>query len=160
MHPFEVLAQPIRRRIVEVLAVGEHSAGQLTDIVGHEFSVSQPAVSHHLRILRDSDFVIVPVELTARLYRLNPQALDQLDESVAGLFDLWDQRYGYRYDRDPMPSETITPRRSHRLHGEGLRLRRQAGVDPWQDRYATAGVWSGTAHADFRLPGESGQIES
>ncbi|TAM69373.1 MAG: ArsR family transcriptional regulator [Microbacteriaceae bacterium] len=133
-HPFEVLAEPIRRRIVEVLAVGEHSAGQLADVIGHEFAVGRTSVSHHLRTLRDNDFVIVAVELSSRLYRLNPEALDQLDESVASLFDLWDQRYGYRYDRDPLPPESTTPRRSHRLHGEGSRLRRQAGMDPWQSR--------------------------
>ncbi len=134
MHPFEVLAEPIRRRIVEVLAVGEHSSGALADVIGREFAVSRAAVSHHLRVLRDNDFVIVAVELTSRLYRLNPEALDLLDESVAALFDLWDQRYGYRYDRDPLSSESPNARRSHRSHGEGWRVRRQAGADPWLNR--------------------------
>ncbi|MGC5170719.1 hypothetical protein ACLQ2Q_08695 [Microbacterium sp. DT81.1] len=52
MHPFEVMAEPIRRRIVEILAVGEHPSSIIVDVIRFEFSVTSAAVSHHLRVLR------------------------------------------------------------------------------------------------------------
>lgn len=54
MHPFEALAEPARRRIIDVLASGEHTAGELAAVVGEEFRISRTAVSKHLRILRDA----------------------------------------------------------------------------------------------------------
>jgi DNA-binding transcriptional ArsR family regulator len=67
MHPFELLATPIRRRIVEVLAVGEHTSGELSNAVGHEFNVTAQAIAHHLRMLRDNDIVRVTAEETTGL---------------------------------------------------------------------------------------------
>jgi DNA-binding transcriptional ArsR family regulator len=130
MHPFELLATPIRRRIIEVLAVGEHTSGELSDAVGSDFQVTTQAVAYHLRMLRDNDVVRVTVDETTRIYRLNPDALDQLDEQVAQLFDLWDHRYGWRYKTDPLRPVEPDVRRNHRVHGDGYRRRRQAGPDP------------------------------
>jgi DNA-binding transcriptional ArsR family regulator len=96
-HPFALLADPVRRRIVEVLAVGEHSAGTLCDVVTTEFGISRTAVSHHLRVLRDHDAVtstIDAVESRARSYRLNTAFLAVLDEEVERLLRLSDHRYG------------------------------------------------------------------
>lgn len=73
-HPFTLLADPVRRRIVEVLAVGERSAGTLCDVAMAEFGISRTPVSHHLRVLRDHHAVtstIDTVEPRARSYRLN-----------------------------------------------------------------------------------------
>ena len=101
VHPFELLAEPIRRRIVEVLASGEHTAGELRAVVCHEFSVSPSTVSNHLRILRDAEFVDVRSEGPVRVYRLMWNALDRLDLAVEHLLELWDGRTGYPYRTDP-----------------------------------------------------------
>ncbi len=52
MHAFDVLGDPVRRRILELLAGGEQPAGAVTEVVRAEFGISQPAVSQHLRVLR------------------------------------------------------------------------------------------------------------
>ena len=57
MHALDILGDPVRRRILELLAEGERSAGELGDDVQREFGISQPAVSQHLRVLRESGFV-------------------------------------------------------------------------------------------------------
>ncbi len=54
MHPFEAMAEPVRRRIVDILASGEHTSGQLAEVIGVEFRISRTAVSKHLRVLRDA----------------------------------------------------------------------------------------------------------
>jgi DNA-binding transcriptional ArsR family regulator len=98
-HPFTLLADPVRRRIVEVLAVGEHSAGTLCEVIMTEFAISRTAVSHHLRVLRDHDAVtstIDAVEPRARSYRLNRSFLAVLDEEVERLLRLSDHRYDGR----------------------------------------------------------------
>ena len=134
MHIYEVLAEPVRRRLIEVLAVGEHPVGLLTDAMTHEFAITRSAVSHHLRILRDEEVVLVAPLETMRLYRLNPDFFERLDDTVAGLFELWDQRYGSRYNRSPeYPDEPSRVRAMHRAGRKGLR---GAGVaaDPWVQR--------------------------
>jgi DNA-binding transcriptional ArsR family regulator len=102
MHLFELLAEPVRRRIVEVLASGEHTAGELAAAVGHEFSVGRTAISNHLRILRDHDFVDVRDEGPVRVYRLMWNAVDRLEFAVDHFRDLWDLRSGYPYRTDPV----------------------------------------------------------
>ena len=85
LHPFVVLADPVRRRIVEVLAVGDHSAGTPCDLVSTEFGVSRTAVSHQLRTLRANGAVhstIDPAEPRSRSYRLEPGFLERLDLEV------------------------------------------------------------------------------
>ena len=72
MHPFEAMAEPARRRIVDVLASGEHTAGQLAEVVGGEFRISRTAVSKHLRVLRDAGFVDVRAEENFRWHRMTP----------------------------------------------------------------------------------------
>ncbi len=52
MHPFEILAEPIRRRIVEILASGEHFSGDIEAVIIHEFGVGRSAVQHHLAVFR------------------------------------------------------------------------------------------------------------
>ena len=116
MHPFELLAEPVRRRIVEVLASGEHTSGELAAVVGHEFSVGRTAISNHLRILRDHEFVDVRDEGPVRVYRLMWNALDRLDLEVEHLLDLWDLRTGYPYRTDPAVISLPRPggRKGHR----------------------------------------------
>jgi DNA-binding transcriptional ArsR family regulator len=76
VNAIDVVADPVRGRIVELLAAGEHSAGQLGSVIHDEFGISQPAVSQHLRVLRDTGIANVRAEGTRRLY-----AVDRLSAS-------------------------------------------------------------------------------
>ena len=67
MHVFEVLADPVRRRILELLARGEMASGAVVDIIGAEFGITQAAVSQHLKVLRESGFANVRAEAQRRL---------------------------------------------------------------------------------------------
>ena len=79
MHAFDILGDPVRRRILELLADGERSAGAVTAVVQSEFGISQPAVSQHLKVLRDNGFARVRPEGTRRLYALAPEPLREAD---------------------------------------------------------------------------------
>src|SRR6266511_3986097 len=81
MEVFEALADPTRRRIVELLAHKERSAGELA---GH-FRVSRPAVSKHLRVLRETGVVRVREVAQKRIYRLEPKALGRAEVWLAGI---------------------------------------------------------------------------
>ena len=91
MHAFDVLGDPVRRRILELLADGERSAGDVTDVVRAEFGISQPAVSQHLRVLREHGFATVRPDGTRRLYAVAPHALDEVDEWVTAFRRRWTQ---------------------------------------------------------------------
>ena len=87
VHALEVLADPVRRRILELLAGGERPAGALADVVRDEFGISQPAVSQHLRVLRETGFATVRADGTRRLYRADPSRLREADEWLRALRD-------------------------------------------------------------------------
>lgn len=88
MEVFEALADPTRRRIVEMLAEEERSAGKL----GAVFSVSQPAISRHLRVLRDSGLVRWRGEAQRRIYRLEPKPLAEIDTWLEKYRRFWTER--------------------------------------------------------------------
>ncbi|MBN9102053.1 MULTISPECIES: metalloregulator ArsR/SmtB family transcription factor [unclassified Pseudonocardia] len=79
MHAFDVLGDPVRRRILELLAAGEQSSGELTTTIRDEFGISQPAVSQHLKVLRDNGFATVRPEGTRRLYAVRSEPLRDVD---------------------------------------------------------------------------------
>ena len=79
MHAFDVLGDPVRRRILELLATGEQSSGALTATVREEFGISQPAVSQHLKVLRDNGFASVRAEGARRLYAVRTEPLQDVD---------------------------------------------------------------------------------
>jgi DNA-binding transcriptional ArsR family regulator len=85
---FEALADPTRRRIVELLAEEERSAGELAG----NFRVSRPAVSKHLRVLREAGVVNVREEAQKRIYRLEPKALGMAEGWLARHRQFWQQR--------------------------------------------------------------------
>ena len=89
MHALDVLGDPVRRRILEVLAGGEASAGDVGRVIQSEFSISQPAVSQHLRVLRDSGFATVRPEGTRRLYAVDPAPLAQADAWFDAFRGFW-----------------------------------------------------------------------
>jgi DNA-binding transcriptional ArsR family regulator len=88
MEVFEALSDPTRRRIVELLAEDERSAGELA---GH-FRVSRPAVSKHLRVLREAGVVNVREDAQKRIYRLEPKALGTAERWLARHRQFWQQR--------------------------------------------------------------------
>ncbi|MFE9689273.1 ArsR/SmtB family transcription factor [Micromonospora sp. NPDC005806] len=89
MHAFDVLGDPVRRRILELLAEGERTAGALCAAIQQEFGISQPAVSQHLKVLRENGFATVRPEGTRRLYAVDPGPLRQVDAWLAGFRRFW-----------------------------------------------------------------------
>ncbi len=89
VHAFDVLADPVRRRLVELLAEGERTAGELTDAVVAEFGITQPAVSRQLRILRESGWAAATPDGRRRLYRIDPAGLREADAWLARYRTLW-----------------------------------------------------------------------
>src|SRR5690606_1635378 len=75
MHSFQVMADPVRRRIVEILASGEHASGEITSVIAHDFGITRTAVARHLAILLGEDWVTVRADYTNRFYRLQPEAV-------------------------------------------------------------------------------------
>jgi DNA-binding transcriptional ArsR family regulator len=80
VHAFEVLGDAVRRRILELLADGEQTSGAVTVAIRAEFGISQPAVSQHLKVLRDNGFATVRADGTRRLYAVDATGLAVVDE--------------------------------------------------------------------------------
>jgi DNA-binding transcriptional ArsR family regulator len=92
VHAFDVLGDPVRRRLLELLADGQAPAGELTAAVRAEFGISQPAVSQHLKVLRENGFAHVRVDGARRLYTLDPEGLPAADEWLERYRTFWFQR--------------------------------------------------------------------
>ncbi|MEU6744106.1 ArsR/SmtB family transcription factor [Streptosporangium sandarakinum] len=92
MHAFDVLGDPVRRRILELLADGELSSGEVTAVIRAEYGISQPAVSQHLRVLRDNGFASVRAEGTRRLYAVEAAPLREVDMWLDRFRRFWEQR--------------------------------------------------------------------
>ena len=82
---FEVIAEPNRRAILTLLVSSEQSVGEIEQRLG----MTQPAVSKHLRVLRDAGVVEATVDAQRRVYRLKPESLQQLDEWLTPFRRLW-----------------------------------------------------------------------
>jgi DNA-binding transcriptional ArsR family regulator len=89
VHAFDVLGDPVRRRILELLADGEKTSGAVCAVIQEEFGISQPAVSQHLRVLRDGGFATVRPEGTRRLYAVNSAPLREVDEWLGRFRRYW-----------------------------------------------------------------------
>ena len=109
MHALDILGDPVRRRILELLAEGERSAGEIGEQVQREFGISQPAVSQHLRVLRESGFATVRPEGARRLYAIAPEPL----ENAAAWFDPF--RRFWQPHLDALGTELARGRRARRL---------------------------------------------
>jgi DNA-binding transcriptional ArsR family regulator len=109
MHAFDVLGDPVRRRILELLADGERSSGAVAEVVQAEFGISQPAVSQHLKVLRDSGFATVRPEGTRRLYAVDAAPMRELDDWLNHFRRFWDQRL------DSLATELARGKRERRL---------------------------------------------
>ena len=94
MHALDVLGDPVRRRILELIADGEESAGDIGGIIQMEFGISQPGVSQHLRVLRESGFVTVRPDGVRRLYAVDPAPLGQADAWLDQFRRFWQPKLG------------------------------------------------------------------
>ena len=88
MDRFAALSDPTRRKIVELLGAGERTAGA----IGERFPISAPAVSQHLRALREAGLVRVRVDGTRRIYSLDPDGLAEMEGWFARLRAFWGSR--------------------------------------------------------------------
>lgn len=120
MHAFDVLGDPVRRRILELLADGEMTAGGVCAVIQHEFRISQPAVSQHLRVLRDAGFTTVRPEGARRLYTVNHVPLQEVDAWLGRFRRFWTPHL------DALATELARGRRERR--------RAAAGDNPEQRR--------------------------
>ncbi|AQA06733.1 transcriptional regulator [Mycobacterium sp. MS1601] len=92
MHAFDVLGDPVRRRILELLAEGEQSAGALAAVIADEFSITQPAVSQHLKVLRDNGFTSMRPDGQRRMYTVQPDRLRDVDDWLDTFRRFWAPR--------------------------------------------------------------------
>lgn len=113
VNVFDILGDPVRRRILELLADGEQTSGAITDVIRAEFALSQPAVSQHLRVLRENGFASVRPEGARRFYAVDPTSLSEVDVWLDRFRGFWDQRL------DALDTELARGRRASRASGAG-----------------------------------------
>ncbi|TDC90449.1 metalloregulator ArsR/SmtB family transcription factor [Actinomadura sp. 7K507] len=118
MHAFDVLGDPVRRRILELLADGERSSGEVTGVIREEFGITQPAVSQHLKVLRESGFAVVRAEGTRRLYAVDSAPLREIDVWLDRFRSSWTPHL------DALATEIARGKRARRLN------RRSPGGSP------------------------------
>jgi len=92
MHAFDILGDPVRRRLVELLAAGDRTSGELTETIRGEFGISQPAVSNHLRVLRDSGFAQSAPDGPRRMYSLTGDRIAEVQDWVQTHLGFWTNR--------------------------------------------------------------------
>ena len=115
MHAFDVLGDPVRRRILELLLDQELSSGSVGGVVSAEFGISQPAVSQHLRVLRENGFATVRAEGTRRLYAVESAPLQEVEQWLEPFRAFWSRQL------DALGTELARGRRERRIgsHPEG-----------------------------------------
>ncbi|NMO18929.1 helix-turn-helix transcriptional regulator [Pyxidicoccus fallax] len=92
MHAFDVLGDPVRRRILELLAEGEHASGEIVTEVQRDFDITQSAVSQHLKVLRENGFATVRVDGARRLYAVDATPLAEVDAWLNRFRAFWGPR--------------------------------------------------------------------
>lgn len=94
MHAFDVLGDPVRRRILELLAGSPLSSGEVVDVIAGEFGITQAAVSQHLKVLRDSGFAKVRPDGTRRVYSLDATPLREVNDWLDRFRAFWTHKLG------------------------------------------------------------------
>ncbi|MGW0842230.1 ArsR/SmtB family transcription factor [Streptomyces sp. NPDC002787] len=121
MHAFDVLGDPVRRRILELLVDGEMTAGEVSEVIRGEFGISQPGVSQHLKVLRENGFATVRPEGARRLYAVNSEPLRDIDAWLDRFRRFWAPRL------DALGTELARGKRERRLREAGEERPRGAG---------------------------------
>jgi DNA-binding transcriptional ArsR family regulator len=132
---FEIIAEPNRRAILSLLAGAEQSVGEIERQLG----MPQPTVSKHLRVLRDAGFVEATVDAQRRLYRLNPEPLQELEVWLAPFRRFWSERVDAlvrHLDR----MDAVTPART----GTAAVRKATTAKTPPRDRATPAGAQTRT----------------
>ena len=93
MNAFNILSDPVRRRIVEHLSVQDLSSGAVVEVVGKEFGITQSAVSQQLKVLRENSFATVSVDGTRRIYSLDTTGLKDIDQWLTPFRQFWDPKF-------------------------------------------------------------------
>lgn len=94
MHAFDVLGDPVRRRLLELLAQGERASGEMSAVVQAEFGITQSAVSQHLKVLRDAGFASVRIDGARRIYAVEPAPMREVDAWLDRFRAFWAPRLG------------------------------------------------------------------
>lgn len=126
MHAFDVLGDPVRRRILELLADGERSSGAIVAIISREHGISQPAVSQHLKVLRESGFATVRADAQRRLYAIDSAPLREVDRWLDGFRAFWDPKL------EALATEIARGKRKRRLEAQdpGRSTPRRKRINP------------------------------
>lgn len=111
MHALDILGDPVRRRILELLADGEQTSGAIVEVVQEEFGISQPAVSQHLRVLREAGFASVRAEGQRRLYSVETEPLQAVDAWLGRFRRFWEHKL------DALATEIARGKRARRRRG-------------------------------------------
>jgi DNA-binding transcriptional ArsR family regulator len=111
VHAFDVLGDPVRRRILELLADGELTSGAVCAVIQEEFGISQPAVSQHLKVLREAGFATVRPQGTRRLYAVSSAPLQEVDAWLDRFRRFWTPHL------DALATEVARGKRERRLRG-------------------------------------------
>ena len=112
VHAFDVLGDPVRRRILELLADGEQTSGAIAAVIRAEFGISQPGVSQHLRVLRESGFTTVRAEGARRLYAVDSEPLQEIDMWLERFRRFWNQHL------DALATELARGKRERRTNDD------------------------------------------
>lgn len=92
MHAFDILGDPVRRRILELLSAGELSSGDIVTVIEREFGITQSAVSQHLRVLRENGFASVRRDGARRMYSIEAGPLLEVDAWLETFRGFWEHR--------------------------------------------------------------------
>lgn len=122
MHAFDILGDPVRRRILELLATDAHNSGAVVTVIQREFGITQAAVSQHLRVLRENGFATVRVDGPRRVYSINAAPFAEVDE--------WLDRFRVFWGRslDSLATEVARGKREARI-----KLELPEGEAPFND---------------------------
>ncbi len=112
MHALDILGDPVRRRILELLAADALSSGEIVAVVGGEFGITQAAVSQHLKVLRENGFATVRPEGTRRIYSVDTEPLQEIDR--------WLERFRFHWEpkMDALATEVARGKRRRKTGGE------------------------------------------
>ena len=120
MHAFEVLSDPVRRRILELLGRREMASGEVVEAIGGEFGITQAAVSQHLKVLRENGFARVQAEAQRRLYSVDGAGLQAVNDWVGQFRGFWEPKL------DALATEIARGKRERRRAPSAHRKGRRA----------------------------------
>jgi DNA-binding transcriptional ArsR family regulator len=111
MHAFDVLGDPVRRRILELLADGELSSGEVVAAIQQEHGITQSAVSQHLKVLREAGFASARVQGARRIYEVRTEPLRDVDAWLSRFRCFWEPKL------DALALEVARGKRRRRSEG-------------------------------------------